>query len=122
MHKERDMHKRIVFRGVEHSNLIEDHANKKLEKVEKFLEHEPEPVYIDMIFEPSKLRQHSRVELRVKSPHYDLVSHYEFEGVEFYDVLDHVIDVMYQELHKAKEKRIDERKTAGRHDEFKKQR
>ena len=30
------MNKRIVFRGVEHSDLIEEHANKQLQKIEKF--------------------------------------------------------------------------------------
>lgn len=116
------MNKRIVFRGVAHSDVAEQHANEQLKKIEHFLENEPTPVYIDLIFEPSKLRQHSRVELRVKTPHYDLVSHYEYEGVQFYDVLDRVIDVMYQRLHEEKEKNIGKRKTVGRHDEFKKER
>lgn len=116
------MQKRIVFRGVDHSDNAEQYANKQLQKIEHFLEHEQTPVHIDLIFEPSKLRQHSRVELRVKSPHYDLISHYEHEGVEFYAVLDHVIDSMYRQLHEAKEKNHDKLKTVGRHDEFKKQR
>lgn len=116
------MNKRIVFRGVPHSGPMEDHANQQLKKIEKFLENERSPVNIDLIFEPSKLRQHSRVELRIKTPHYDLVSHYEFEGTEFYDVLDRVIDVMYRRLHEEKDKHVEDRKMVGRHDEFKKQR
>lgn len=116
------MHKRIVFRGVAHSDVAEQYANQQLQKVEKFLEHEKSPITLDLIFEPSKLRQHSRVELRVISPHYDIVSHYEFEGVEFYEALDRVIDVMYERLHEEKRKNVDKRKTVGRHEEFKKQR
>jgi ribosome-associated translation inhibitor RaiA len=116
------MHKRITFRGVPHSEVTEQYANQQLSKIEEFLENERTPVYIDLIFEPSKLRQHSRVELRVKSPNYDLISNYEFEGEEFYDVLDRVIDVMYHELREAKQKRVDDRKMVGRHDDFKKQR
>jgi len=116
------MIKRIVFRGVEHSDLIEEHAHKQLKKIEQFLEHERTPVHIDLILEPSKLRQHSRVELRIKSPSYDLISSYEHEGMQFYEVLDHVIDAMYFRLHEEKKKRDNHLKDVGRHDEFKKQR
>ena len=60
--------------------------------------------------EPSKTREHPRVELRVKTPHYDLITHYEEEGKDFYEVLDHVINVMYRSLLQEKEKMIDARK------------
>jgi ribosomal subunit interface protein len=116
------MIKRIVFRGVDHSDLIEEYANKQLKKIEQFLENERTPIYIDLILEPSKLHQHSRVELRVKSPSYDLISTYEHEGVEFYEALDRVIDTMYFRLHEESKKRHDHLKDVGRHDDFKKQR
>ena len=116
------MNKRITFRGMDHSDVLEEYANQQLQKIEDFLENERTPIRIDLILEPAKLRQHSRVELRVKSPNYDLISNYEHEGQEFYDVLDRVIDVMYNELHEAKDRMDDKRKTVGRHDEFKKQR
>jgi len=116
------MHKRITFRNMDHSSVMEQYANQQLAKVEGFLENEPTPVYIDLIFEPSKVREHHRIELRVKSPNYDRISNYEYQGEDFYDTLDRVIDVMYNELHEDKKRRIDERKMQGRHDEFKKQR
>jgi hypothetical protein len=58
--------------------------------------------------------------MRLKSPHYELYSTY--EGPKFYEVLDRVIDVMALEIRKQKDKEIGDRKTRGRHDEFKKQR
>jgi len=116
------MNKRITFRNMEHSEVLKQYADDQLAKLEEFLENERSPVYIDLVFEPSKIHEHHRVELRVKSPNYDLISNYEHEGTGFYDVVDRVIDVMYKELHEAKKKRVDERKTCGRHDEFKKQR
>ena len=116
------MDKRIVFRNMDHSDVMEQYANQQLEKVEEFLLNEPTPVFIHLTFEPSKMREHHKVELRVKSPHYDRVSNYEYQGKDFYDVLDRVIDTMYLELHEDKRKHIDERKTQGRHDDFKKQR
>lgn len=116
------MHKRITFRHMDKSEGMEQHANEQLVKIEHFLEDEQRPIYIDLTFEPSKVHEHHRIELRVKSPHYDLVSHYEHEGVDFYDVLDRVIDVMYRQLHEHKRKLDDDKKQIGRHEEFKKQR
>ncbi len=101
------MHKRITFRNMDHVAAIENYANDKLTKIEKFMQHEPTPVYIDLVLEPSKVHEHHRIELRVKSPHYDLISNY--EGAEFYKILDRVVDVMLQELTKEKRKQIDER-------------
>lgn len=114
------MNKRITFRNMDHSDMIEEHANKQLSKIEEFLHHERTPIFIDLVLEPSKTREHNKVELRVKSPHYDLVSTY--EGPDFYAILDRVIDVMYYDLREKKQKDVDMRKQQGRHEEFKKQR
>jgi ribosomal subunit interface protein len=98
------MQKRIVFRHMDHSDMIEDHVNKRLHKIEEFLSHEPTPIHLDLVMEPSKTREHSRVELRIKTPHYDKIVHREFQGEKFYEVLDYVIDTMYRELQEEKKK------------------
>ena len=116
------MKKSITFRHMEHSAPMEQHADKQLAKLIKFLENEPTPVYLDLVFEPSKVHQHHRIELRVKSSNYDRVSSYEHQGSDFYETLDRVIDVMYKELHEDKKRQHDELKQRGRHDDFKKQR
>lgn len=116
------MIKRITFRHMDHSDAMEQHANEQLAKVEHFLANEPTPINIDLIFEPSKIRQHHRVELIIKTPHYDIFVHHEKEGDDFYQAIDTVIDTMYRKLHEEKSKRIDDRKMRGRHGEFKKQR
>jgi ribosome-associated translation inhibitor RaiA len=116
------MNKRIVFRGMDHSDVMERHADDQLQKIITFLEHDRGPVYIDLYLEPSKVHEHHRVELHVKSAEYNLNVSYEREGMGFYEVLDHVIDVMYRQLHEAKRKHHDEEKMRGRHDEVKKQR
>lgn len=90
------------------SKPMEDYANKQLDKVLNFLENERSPVFVDLVLEPSKVHAHHRIELRVKTPRYDLVSNY--EGPEFYEVLDRVVDIMYHELLEAKRKWIDDRK------------
>lgn len=104
------MNRRIMFRHMKHSDAIEQHALQQLKKIENFLENEPSPCSIDLVMEPSKIREHPKVELRIKTPHYDLITHYEQEGMDFYQVLDHVIDVMYRLLHEEKQKLVDARK------------
>jgi len=44
------MHKRITFKGMDHSSVLEDYANQQLAKIEEFLTNERTPVYIDLIF------------------------------------------------------------------------
>ena len=114
------MHKRVTFKGIGRSEAVENYANDQLNKVLEFLSNERSPIYIDLMFKPSKLRAHHWVELRVKTPNYDIISNY--EGKDFYNTVDRVIDVMYHELHEYKKKLQDKKKTVGRHEEFKKQR
>ena len=116
------MNRRIVFRNMEHSDVMEAYAKDQLEKIVDFLENDRGPVFIDLYLEPSKVHEHHRVELRVKSADYDLNSSYEHEGSGFYDTLDRVIDTMYRQLLEQKRRHHDEEKMRGRHDEFKKQR
>ena len=101
------MTKRIMFRHMDHSQPMQEHADKHLAKIERFLEHEPSPVHIDLVMEPSKTREHHRIELIVKSPSYDLVVHHEYTGENFYAALDKIIDTMYYQLHEHKRKKIE---------------
>jgi ribosome-associated translation inhibitor RaiA len=67
------MHKRITFRNMEHSPAMEGYANNLLAKIEDFLQKEGTPQYIDLVLEPSKNHAHHRAELRIKTPHFDLI-------------------------------------------------
>jgi ribosomal subunit interface protein len=116
------MNKRIAFRNMDHSGPMEQHANDQLAKIEKFLESERSPVLINLTLTASHVHEHPTVELTVKTPNYDRVVKYEHEGMDCYQVLDHVIDTMYRLLHEDKRRHVDELKEVGRHDEFKKQR
>lgn len=104
------MNKRIYFKDTPVAHEMEDYANDQLKKVELFLENEPSPVFIDLTFSPSKVREHHKVELRIKTPNYNLISEYEHQGDDMYETLNRVIDTMYRRLREEKEKRIDERK------------
>lgn len=116
------MTKRIVFRNMDKSDVMEEYANEQLRKIEDFLKDEPTPITIDLFLEPSTVNEHHRVELIVKTPNYRKSIDYEYPGTAFYDVLDRVIDTMYKELHEEKRKHHDKLKMTGRHEEFKKQR
>jgi ribosomal subunit interface protein len=91
------MQKKITFRGMDHSPLIEEYANEQLEKVMDFLENEPTPVYVNLILESGKPHAHYKVELLVKTPRFDLITSYEAQ--EMYEVLERVVDTMYRLLH-----------------------
>jgi ribosomal subunit interface protein len=101
------MNIRIAFRGMEHSNAIENYAHKELEKLTKFLHKEPEPIYFDLVLEADKHHLHHKVELRINSKHFHFIT--AREGKDLYQELDHVIKVMGREIKKHKEKALDKR-------------
>ncbi len=107
------MQKRIAFRGMEHSPVLEEFAQKHLEKIERLLESEPTPVSIDLVLEAHPTHAHHKVELRVKTPHYDLVAQH--EGPEMYQEVDRVTDKMIQEIRRAKERFNEEKKKSDFH-------
>jgi ribosomal subunit interface protein len=102
------MQKRIAYRGMESSPVLEEFANKHLEKIEKLLENERTPIMIDLVLEASAVHAHNKVELRVQTPNYDLIAHH--EGPEMYQEIDRVTDKMVQEIRRAKERRVDDEK------------
>jgi ribosomal subunit interface protein len=102
------MSKRIAFKNMQSTPVLEEFANKHLEKIEQFLENEPTPVHIDLVLEDNPVHPHHKVELRIKTPHYDLIAHH--EGPEMYQEIDRVTDIMLQEIRKAKARLVDDKK------------
>lgn len=103
------MHKRITFREMEKSDVMEKYIDEQLEKIIKFIENERDPIYVDFVLESGRPHAHHQAELRVKTPNYDLISNY--EDAEMYDVIDRVIDVMYRQLTEKKKELQDKRRT-----------
>lgn len=102
------MQKRVTFRGMEHTPVLEEFANKHLERIEKLLINEPTPISIDLVLNSSPNHAHYRVELRVSAPQFTLDAHH--EGPEMYQEIDTVIEKMVREIKKAKDKLDDEKK------------
>ncbi len=98
---------RIAFRGMEHSNAMEEYASKKMEKLERFLQKEPEPLYVDLVLEAARQHHHHKVELRINSKHHQINVH--SEGPDLYLQIDATVDKAVHEAKKDKERAIDAR-------------
>ncbi len=103
------MNKQFTFRGMEQSNTLQECVNDQLAKIETFLEHEKEPIYIHVIFTAGHTHAHHRVECQIVGPGYTLNAHR--IGPEMYDLIAAVMDCMYLQLTEAKKKRVDTRQT-----------
>ncbi len=114
------MNIQITFQNSDSSKIMEQHIREQLQKIVHFLEKEPSPIYIEIFVKPSKVHAHHQIDFVLKSPNYTL--DVKKEGEEIYKVLDEVIDTMYAQLRKLKDKHVEDRKMVGRHEEFKKQR
>lgn len=104
------MDKKITFRHMDHSQVMEDYINQQLVKIEKILEHEREPIFLEVFLEPAKVHACHKVHILVKTPRYYLNS--EYEGPEFYDVLDRVIDTIYRQIITKRKELLEEDKKA----------
>lgn len=114
------MNIQITFQNCDSSAEMEKHINEQLVKIVRFLEKEPTPVNMDIIIQPGRTHAHYHVEFLLKTPNYDLVTH--DEGPKVYQLVDSVIDTMYAQLRKQKDRHVEDRKMVGRHEDFKKQR
>ncbi len=104
------MNKQFTFKGMESSVAMETFANELLTKVEDFLKNEQEksPIYIRMAFDAEETHHHHAIEFDLKSPRYDL--HVHKEGPDMYKLINEVVDVMIEQLHKEKQWRVDNNK------------
>ncbi len=100
------MNVRIFFHEMEHSVAIEKKAEELMQKIYTFLENEREPIYIHLTIQAGRPHAHHEVELRIKSPNYELMT--KKEGPELYLLLNEVVDLMYAKLHERKQEMIKE--------------
>ena len=114
------MNIQITFQNCDSSTAMEKHINEQLAKILHFLEHERSPIYIEIFIKPGHTHAHHQIDFVLKSPNYTLMM--QKEGPKIYQIVDEVIDAMYAQLRKKKDKHVEDRKMVGRHDEFKKQR
>lgn len=103
------MNRKITFHEMDHSKLMKEHINKKLNRIEELVK-DPiwaTPKYVEFFLNSHPQHPHHKVELILKTPQFDLCTH--AEGVEMYAVVDSAIDKMVTLLKKDKQKLQDKR-------------
>lgn len=101
------MNTQITFRGMDHSDSVENYTKVALEKLYKFIEKEPEPINLEIVLEAHRQHHHHKVEIRIRSKHYHfLVEH---EGPDLYTEIDYVVKHLIEEIKKEKSKALDKR-------------
>lgn len=103
------MNKQFTFRGMEHSNILQEYANQQLEKIEKLLLHEKEPIYLHIILTAERTHHHHKVEFQISSPNFNLNAH--DEGPDIYVAVTKACDRMYHQLTEEKRKHVAARHT-----------
>lgn len=96
------MNKRITFRGAPHSKVIEEHIEKNLERIIKFIEHERSPKYIDIVLDFHPDHAHNGIDIHITTPSYNVVV--KREGEDIFMVINEALDVVYNDLRKLKNK------------------
>jgi len=107
------MNIQITCRGLENSAPLEAQIRKQLEKVVTFLGHDREPSSIQLTIDVHPSHAHNEVHLHITAPRYRVVAHR--EGYEVQALIDQVIDIAYEDLHKQKAKHIHDRNDRDGH-------
>lgn len=102
------MKRRVVFKNMQHSEVIENFAQQKLEKVEKLLSSERTPISINLVIEGHNVHAYNKIELIISTADFKLIAHH--EGSDIYNEINTVIDKMVEEIRSAKEKKAEEKK------------
>jgi ribosomal subunit interface protein len=112
------MKKKISFIHMDHSDAIEQHIHKKLEKIEHLLHKEKDsestPFFCEITLKAQRQHPHHQAEFHLKTPWLNLHSH--DEGTDMYIVIDSMIDKMATLIKKEKEKKQDARTRVNKHD------
>lgn len=107
------MQKKITFRSMEHTPVMDSYIEEQLAKVEELLSHEREPIVLEVVVEPHSLRAHHRASILIKSPRFDVFV--DKFGADMYQVISTAIDDAYEMARKQKEKFVDEDKKGMQH-------
>lgn len=102
------MNKRIVFRHMEHSSILENEIHQELNKIEEFLKTDRTPQEIDVVLEFHPTHAHNSCEVRIFSPSYRVIV--KKEGQELRPLIGAALDEAYEALHRQKEKWTDKDK------------
>jgi ribosomal subunit interface protein len=111
--KEIMMQKKITFRHMEHTPILDSYINEQLAKLEEFLSHERDPIILEVVVEPHDLHAHHRASVLIKSPRFEVFV--DKFGADMYQVISTAIDDAYEMLCKQKEKYVHDDKRGMQH-------
>jgi ribosomal subunit interface protein len=100
----------FTFRGMETSPTIEKYVEEKIQKLDRMLKRERDPISLEVILESHPTHAQTAIELRLHSVDYHLRA--QEQGTDLYGIIDKCVDVLVGEVRRKKEKRIDARKEA----------
>lgn len=104
--------KKIEFRRMESNVAIENHIDKQLAKIEKFLQNERTPIVINIVLEKHPNHAHDSASIYITVPIHektiDIVA--KREGPNLYTCIDEVLDLAYRDLLNAKQELVDQLK------------
>ena len=105
------MNIQVTCRGLEHTEELEQHVRKQLERVVDFLGKDREPFKVAIVLTTHPDHAHQEAHLHVTSASYDV--HVHREGPRLFPVIDEVIDIAQRELHNQKREHVDKRDHGG---------
>ena len=95
-----------TFRGMDHTQAIEDYVAKNVVKLEKYLgKEDPDATFFHVTLEGQAKHNVYKFDIRIKSPNFDVIV--KKEGSEMYPLIDEAIRTMEIDLRRAKEKLLD---------------
>ncbi len=104
----RIMNPRIDFRNMKRSQHLEEHVQKELSKLGKFIDSDDTIASVDLTMNTEGIDQQlCRAELRVNNKYGKFVAHE--EGRDIYLAISQVVEKLLQELASAKERFVDRR-------------
>lgn len=96
----------VIFRGMDHTQAIEDYVAKNVVKLEKYLgKEDPEATFVHVTLEGNHNHNIYVAEIRVKSPHFNTIV--KKEGHDMYPLIDEAMRAMELGLRNEKEKLLD---------------
>jgi ribosomal subunit interface protein len=96
---------KVTFQGIEHSESVENYANKKNEKIEELLKQQNTPHIYEYHIHKFTHKSYYEVSLHVRVQAFSLDT--KLEGDDVYVALDEVVDKMIVLVKKEKEKQRD---------------
>ena len=95
------MEKKVSFHNMDHSDNLEEHALKKLAKLEEFCTDAAQPLRVEVSLKAENTRPHHKTDLQVRVNNESF--HTSSESRDLYVAIDEAVDKMVTQLKKAKE-------------------